>query len=611
MSFFENQLIQAFYSSSPHANDDTPHKSAALVDAPASHSPTSIAVTSNNGTERIPDLIYENMQADSIFKLLENLEWKEVISRLKGMTSESQSNETYAWVSKNDKRGMKLLFRRLPIHEACVRKAPPEVVIQLLAANPCCAGAKDNNGRTSLHHAFIHEVEMDVIYLLFNANRDAVEIADFWGKTPREYAMLSKSPFKKEIMQMFNLTEPQLTTTIDTIKSSLEKKSSLVKNMKTIAQIKTQPNATELYLEEELEQARVESDIAYVQRDAALLAQEKLSNKVKELELQLLQKNEMLQEMEDMSRRNTSLNALLTKYESKNAELEKSIALQTKTIEDMKDQSDSIQNKIETEMKEKETELNKTILEYKNSHEKMKNTIILLTDKLRRMDSNLDDTISVLEHDLECEVDEKLKICVEEKVKYLEELVELYKGNIDDSKKKYEVCNKEKMALELQVRELSSRGTIKDIQLSSDEEQESLKMCIGKVALAEIERDEYQREVEVYKKCLDSSKARVASLEALVALHENGSQELEDELEMTKKSYVYVMDQLMERDEIIDVLEANLEQLSARGDFRSSSRRDLLVPDLSNYNNSRIIPTSSSPFRNRRRARSISPFMRR
>ena len=603
MTFFENQIIQALYSNATSSNDATPSKTT-LEQKMASTSPTSVAATSET-IKRNPEILYENLNSDSIFILLENLQWKEVVSRLKSMTTESPHyDEINSWVTKNDKRGMKLLFRRQPIHEACVRKAPPEVIMLFLAVNSPCASTKDNNGRTPLHHAFIHEVEMDVIYLLFNTNRDAIEVPDFWGKTPREYAMLSKSPHKKQIMQMFNQSNEEIASIVKIIETNLTKKSSLVMQIKSdVSHIKTQPNATELFLEEELEQARVESDIAYVQRDAAFSMQDKLSKKVKELEKQLREKNEMLQEMEDISRRNKGLNTLINKNENKNKELEKKISEQVKTIASIKDESESKIRKLEAEMSQKEKKFTESISEYKRNHEKMKDTITCLTNKLRRMDSNLDDTISVLTNDLDCEADEKHNASVESKVKYLEELVELYKGHVDGAKKQYETCNQEKIELKSHFEQMQS------------DPQASLQMCKEKAALAEIERDEYAKEVEVYEKCLDSSKARISTLQELVSAHESRSQQLEDELDITKESYLYVMDQLMEKNEMIDILEDDLDQLSAdcnmmRDGYRASSK-DLYSLDKSCLRTSHIRSNTSNRRVSTRRTRSISPFMTR
>ena len=106
-------------------------------------------------------MLYENLGPNSVFLLLENLKWKEALSALK-----ASPDELSEWVTKNDKRGMKLIWRRLPIHEACVQKAPPEVIYRLLESYRGGAEAEDNNKRTPLHHAFIHDADISIIYQL-------------------------------------------------------------------------------------------------------------------------------------------------------------------------------------------------------------------------------------------------------------------------------------------------------------------------------------------------------------------------------------------------------------------------------------------------------------
>ena len=145
MSFFDNQIFQAL----------SYNPSSSKVE-----SPTSVGNFSNDGGRR-KDLLYENLGPNSVFLLLENLKWKEALSALK-----ASSDEVSEWVTKNDKRGMKLIWRRLPIHEACVQKAPPEVIYRLLESYRGGAEAEDNNKRTPLHHAFIHDADISIIYQL-------------------------------------------------------------------------------------------------------------------------------------------------------------------------------------------------------------------------------------------------------------------------------------------------------------------------------------------------------------------------------------------------------------------------------------------------------------
>jgi chromosome segregation ATPase len=659
MSFFENQILNALSSHFDISASPGSPSSAVVASNKSADSPTSV-VTTNNFSEQNKgghDILYENLESDSIFKLLDSLQWKEAISLMK-----TSPDEVSTWVTRNDKRGMKLLWRRLPIHEACVRKTTPEVVLRLLEIYPNGAEAKDNNGRTPLHHALIHDADINVIYQLIHAYRDALSIPDFWGKAPREYAMMSKSIHKKDILIMMNQSKEEIATIVQEIKDRLLKKSTFLQQMtNSNLNIKTQPNSTEIFLEEELEQARVESDIAYVQRDAALLDQAKLNEKIRELEQQLEMKNNSLIEMENISQRNKSLNSLLTRYEKKNTELEESIVTQKDIIKSIQQEAESKNEIVQAEIKEKEKLWKKTKEEYERGEEKMKNTITVLSDKLRRMDSNLDDTISILENDLDFEVDEKYNICVEEKVKHLEELVDLYKENVNNSKKELEVSKENERKLHIEVDQLNDEldqlndevdrlndeleesnnnsfslsiekerheSYINDITITYKDQvmnlESRIKHSMEKIIEVETERDEFKKEVEVYKNCLDSTKERVASLEDLMTVYRKGSVDLEDDLDRTKASFLRAMDQLMERSDRVCRLEEELDHLteecermresSYRGYGAQTSRSEVITPrdlyraEISHFSSRRT--RSRSPSVVGRRTRSRSPFMR-
>jgi len=108
--------------------------------------------------------------------------------------------EPSRWVVQHDDRNNKILFRRLPIHEACTRYPSAELIAALLDAYPEGASSKDNQGRTPLHCAVIHGAHIDVVYLLLNACYNSILDQDFFFKVPKDYAHTTTFTHKNEVI---------------------------------------------------------------------------------------------------------------------------------------------------------------------------------------------------------------------------------------------------------------------------------------------------------------------------------------------------------------------------------------------------------------------------
>ena len=159
--------------------------SGAKKDSPKKYSKNSpTSVTAKNVGRGTPELInYDSLPPESLFKLLKDLKWRLAASRAIQM-----QDETRQWVVKYDEKRTKMLWKRLPIHEACIRLPSTEVISKLLDCYPEGASAKDNQHRTPLHHAVIHGAHIDIIYLLLNVAYEATQEKDFFNKIPQDYA---------------------------------------------------------------------------------------------------------------------------------------------------------------------------------------------------------------------------------------------------------------------------------------------------------------------------------------------------------------------------------------------------------------------------------------
>mmetsp|Transcript_4598 Transcript_4598/g.5989 ORF Transcript_4598/g.5989 Transcript_4598/m.5989 type:complete len:365 (-) Transcript_4598:168-1262(-) len=340
-------------------------------------SPKSVA---GSELKRTHDTLYQDLFDDDIFQLLEDLEWNDALTAVL-----SNPDEAKVFVTKTSQSGTKVLFRRLPIHEACMHKPPVEVILGLLFVNFAGAKAKDNFDRTPLHLAFIHNADVNVIYLLLNAFPKALTSQDFCGKTAKDYALESKSDQRKEIIHLLDLSPGEVAAEVRDIVSSIKHHLSIETTEDDHESFTIEPTGLEAILEDELAQARIESDIAYSHRDSILKQVEGLREKVNFLEKQneILQKS--LHDKNKISEMNASLQSLHDNSEAKNAELNSMCEELKKTIE-------SLNHQIESDEKKRKKDIVKMKSYYESDRRKMKVTITSLTDKLKRVNTSDDDT---------------------------------------------------------------------------------------------------------------------------------------------------------------------------------------------------------------------------
>jgi len=131
----------------------------------------------------------------TLFKLVIDRNWSEVIKRC-----ERNSREASMWVVKNDRKSV--VWRRLPLHEACISKAPEEVISVLIVSYPEGVSSPDSYGRLPLHHACIHGNNLGVMKLLVLAYPKSIEVKDVWDKTPLSTVETSTLSNKDEIVEV-------------------------------------------------------------------------------------------------------------------------------------------------------------------------------------------------------------------------------------------------------------------------------------------------------------------------------------------------------------------------------------------------------------------------
>jgi len=388
--------------------------------------------------DSVHDVNYRELSSDSLFKHLENLEWKKAENVLHESPGDARQ-----WAIKDTSD--RPAWRRLPIHEACIRQPPAEIVSLMLEVFPSCSEMTDNYDRTPLHYAVIHHASSQVLYLLLDSNYSARNEKDFFGMTPMDYCSSSNSKDAESMFLLDHIKIKELAsqTRSSEFNSSLFHPSSQQKYSNCAhqhhhldARIQHKLQAYDsLQLEEELAQARVEADAAYAQRDVALAEKDTMMEKINELEDILQLKQQEIDDMQDLNERNRHLSALLKHFEEKNKSLQNLVSEKDKNIELLKDE-------LRKNSEAKVMEASALATKYQKEKEKLMSTVSVLTEKLSEMTINLNDAVSELEQSQDdgninnsmdsCQTElqclNKFKKYAEEKMKSLEEMVEVYRS---------------------------------------------------------------------------------------------------------------------------------------------------------------------------------------
>lgn len=130
--------------------------------------------------------------ASTLYQLILEGSWDAVIEQCRLAPKEAKQ-----WVIRGDIDS----WRRLPLHEACIRQANVDVVKALVEAFPLAAKSFDHSARLPLHHACFHGCSVEVIRVLVGAYPTGLEKKDVFEKTPLILAGSSSSKNKSLIME--------------------------------------------------------------------------------------------------------------------------------------------------------------------------------------------------------------------------------------------------------------------------------------------------------------------------------------------------------------------------------------------------------------------------
>ncbi len=344
----------------------------------------------------IQNIRYNDLAPDSIFKLIESFQWRETLSALHDTIA--LKYETKQWVTKNEV--LKSSWRRLPIHEACIRQPTAAVIAALLDAYPESASLQDNLGRTPLHHAVIHHADISVIFLLLDAHFNGIEDTDFWKKTPRQYAaddehsnhevIAAMNPYidyatiadaaSRVRKQICSSPSHVINVGLHTNTSKKNRDSAHFSTLNNLNESAHERALSEL-LEEELAQARVEADTAYAQRDIAMENELSLKHQLEELKEILTIRQDEAKELQELSERNRHISFLLRQLEEKQA-------IQDEVVKQKDKEISKLRRKLEAQKKSKGEQIAKVTKRADYEKKRLVSTVTSLTQKIHEMEKS-------------------------------------------------------------------------------------------------------------------------------------------------------------------------------------------------------------------------------
>jgi len=118
-----------------------------------------------------------------LYQAICNCDWDLAVQHVK-----SHPHEARTWVVRHyEGEEKEIMWRFLPIHSACARDPPANVISALLKAYPEGSACVDDQGMYALHYACGNQASREVIRLLLVANSMAAKCADPRGMLPIHY----------------------------------------------------------------------------------------------------------------------------------------------------------------------------------------------------------------------------------------------------------------------------------------------------------------------------------------------------------------------------------------------------------------------------------------
>mmetsp|Transcript_28410 Transcript_28410/g.60879 ORF Transcript_28410/g.60879 Transcript_28410/m.60879 type:complete len:393 (-) Transcript_28410:2208-3386(-) len=278
---------------------------------------------SNNTLE----VLYQG-SATELFLAIEEMEWRDAFDII-----ESSADQVRTWVKSfrtenttfND-------WRRLPIHEACMRRAPAWLISELLSAFPESSSLTTNLGEYPLHLAVDKGCAPEVVNLIIVANWNAIVLQDLAGRTPLDIIDRTELLEFENNKIIFESLKQCRKTYVEIHQAFRDEKSALLRKQKAKSNAVAKKHQNELQLEFD-KQAKMKEEIGNLKVEINNMGEVR---KEKDLEIQKLVKAkngwmEKIRQLEadkadqqqQLETERSRIKALLFKIEQKNEEIQR------------------------------------------------------------------------------------------------------------------------------------------------------------------------------------------------------------------------------------------------------------------------------------------------
>mmetsp|Transcript_15346 Transcript_15346/g.22652 ORF Transcript_15346/g.22652 Transcript_15346/m.22652 type:complete len:464 (+) Transcript_15346:51-1442(+) len=168
----------------------------------------SYSVSSRTSKQQEYEVDYDKNITD-LYEAITNSDWEVAIKAL-----ENRPREARTWVVRHYEDSDDIMWRFLPLHSACARQPPANVLSTLLTAYSEAARCVDDQGMYPLHYACGNQASREVIRLLLVANPQAAKIADPRGMLPIHY-LACWGPSSVSIIDMVLVANRDVKTATD------------------------------------------------------------------------------------------------------------------------------------------------------------------------------------------------------------------------------------------------------------------------------------------------------------------------------------------------------------------------------------------------------------
>lgn len=240
----------------------------------------------SSSSTKLLEVSYQE-SATELFLAIEEMEWRDAYDII-----ESDPNQVQTWVQSTGTEHTTFNWsewRRLPIHEACMRRAPAWFVSELLSKFPESACMTTNLGEYPLHLAVDKACAPEVVNLIIVANWNAIVSQDQAGRTPLDIVDREELLQTEDYRIIFESLGRCHKTYMDIQKATHAEKVALTRKQKLTFNAVSKRHQEELKVEYD-KQAKLQKDVEDLKKEIENM-KELNSNKDDQIEKHMQQKD--------------------------------------------------------------------------------------------------------------------------------------------------------------------------------------------------------------------------------------------------------------------------------------------------------------------------------